>query len=732
MCQIHHIESNVSQLKKELLQHEQECEKFTSEKEQYDADTKSSKKLYAKANKEVLLMEKNIKTKTGEQNKLKPGIIAVNEKIRFSQGKIGTAETSLADVKQNIVRQQKEVERLEDQLETVNFGMQEHQAVASQEDNGIDLGQDQMKEYMKLQAKVDSETFNEKETLKSTTRNLAVIKENILRLETTLEGHQAHKKSLVDQIVQLNLRGARIGEALENSSTSLKQIQSKRHTIDLERKRLHQKEIETNEKLEHVMTQLMHAKTDRQESHRSKAFLATLENLTRLFPGIHGRLLDLVKPTHRKYDLAVSIILGKNMDAIVVDTEKTAHECISYMRDQRCGSATFLPLDSILTRPVNEKYRTLIKGARLAIDAVTYESVCERALLYALGNAMVSDSIEIARRICYELREEIKVVALDGTLIHKSGMITGGHSESSNARRWEERELEVLQRRRTELVDEISEMQRLKRKMSQDEALVSQLSELEAKHNEIRDDIDANTQKIASIELELQHMEPTIANLSTDILKAKEPLFALQQQINDAESVVHASQNTIFAEFCNEIGVNDIREYQQGKLSATQEHAQKLLEYTTTKARLDNELVFEQVRLTETQKRHDVLKDKIQTMKGSFVEATVEKSEIDDAFEVYEEQISEMTELLDAAKVKLQAQANVLLEIKKQQQQFLGSFDSISRSISRKESEIETFAAQKLAILRKCKLEEIKIPLKCERSLDAIPLDVLEVWFALY
>jgi len=50
--------------------------------------------------------------------------------------------------------------------------------------------------------------------------------------------------------------------------------------------------------------------------------------------GVHGRVLDLCKPIQRKYDIAVSIILGRNLDAIIVDDQKTAIECIQVWWDR--------------------------------------------------------------------------------------------------------------------------------------------------------------------------------------------------------------------------------------------------------------------------------------------------------------------------------------------------------------------------------------------------------------
>jgi len=71
----------------------------------------------------------------------------------------------------------------------------------------------------------------------------------------------------------------------------------------------------------------------------------------------YGRLIDLCEPSHKKYQVAITKVLGKYMDAIACDSEKTAKECIQYMKEQRIEPETFLPLDYVEVRPVNEKLR---------------------------------------------------------------------------------------------------------------------------------------------------------------------------------------------------------------------------------------------------------------------------------------------------------------------------------------------------------------------------------------
>ena len=66
-----------------------------------------------------------------------------------------------------------------------------------------------------------------------------------------------------------------------------------------------------------------------------------LENMQRLFPGVHGRVIELCKPSQKKYNAAVTIAMGKNMDAIVVDNEATAQDCIRYLKEKKGAPETF-------------------------------------------------------------------------------------------------------------------------------------------------------------------------------------------------------------------------------------------------------------------------------------------------------------------------------------------------------------------------------------------------------
>lgn len=71
----------------------------------------------------------------------------------------------------------------------------------------------------------------------------------------------------------------------------------------------------------------------------------------------YDRLVNMCQPIHKRYNVAITKVLGKNMEAIVVDTERTGRSCIQYLKEQMLEAETFLPLDYIDAKPLKERLR---------------------------------------------------------------------------------------------------------------------------------------------------------------------------------------------------------------------------------------------------------------------------------------------------------------------------------------------------------------------------------------
>ena len=100
------------------------------------------------------------------------------------------------------------------------------------------------------------------------------------------------------------------------------------------------------------------------------------------------------------------------MDAIVVEDEQTAFDCIQYMREQHIGTATFLPLNALVLPSINDRYRNFVKGARLAFDVLKFDKQYENVIQYACGSTLVCDNLNIAKQICFNMGESVRGTSL--------------------------------------------------------------------------------------------------------------------------------------------------------------------------------------------------------------------------------------------------------------------------------------------------------------------------------
>lgn len=117
-------------------------------------------------------------------------------------------------------------------------------------------------------------------------------------------------------------------------------------------------------------------------------------------------MINMCQPTHKRYNVAVTKVLGKYMEAIIVDTEKTARRCIQILKEQRLEVETFLPLDYLQAKPLKQRLRDIRepKQVKMVYDVLKFEPPdIEKAVLFATNNALVCETPEDAMKVAYEI-----------------------------------------------------------------------------------------------------------------------------------------------------------------------------------------------------------------------------------------------------------------------------------------------------------------------------------------
>ncbi len=163
-------------------------------------------------------------------------------------------------------------------------------------------------------------------------------------------------------------------------------------------------------------------------------------------PGIIGVVADLIA-VEKKYEQAIETALGGAIQNVVTDSDITAKHCIEYLKKNRLGRATFLPLTAIDgSRVLNQPDSIGEAGViGLACDLVTVRKEYQALARYLLGRIMVVDHMDHGLALAKKYRYSFRIVTLEGDLINVGGSMTGGAYKNSSNLLGRKRELEELE-----------------------------------------------------------------------------------------------------------------------------------------------------------------------------------------------------------------------------------------------------------------------------------------------
>jgi len=277
--------------------------------------------------------------------------------------------------------------------------------------------------------------------------------------------------------------------------------------------------------------------------------------------GIYGTVADLGNVSS-KYAVALEVAAGSRIKSIVVENDRLAAELINYLKENRLGTATFLPLNKINSKEINDEAKKMLgaKGVHdLAINLVSFEQKFKKIFSYVFSDAVIVDNIHVATRLGIG---KAKFVTLDGDAAEISGAMHGGFREhKKEAFGFKEREvaenlqenekkigelenlISILEKRRNENEARITEL-REKKAIFEGEIIKSETSmhletgdteisrqqqkELESKEKQVDNEINKINNNIAefnkqltNLKIEKQKLRSVIAQLNDPTLLAE-------------------------------------------------------------------------------------------------------------------------------------------------------------------------------------------------------------------
>ncbi len=349
-------------------------------------------------------------------------------------------------------------------------------------------------------------------------------------------------------------------------------------------------------------------------------------------PGIHGVVADLLT-VEKKYETAIETALGGSIQNIVTKDEGTAKRIVQFLKENKYGRATFLPLTSVNGRKQGYNERALdAEGViGMANTLVKAEPQYDGVMAYLLGRIFVVDQIDHAVALAREYHYSLNIVTLEGEHLLPGGSISGGAFKNSSNLLGRKREIDELKAQEQDLLDQ---RKRLEDKIREYESMQQLLRKEQEKNQEVMQQayLEHNTAKLNLERVLLQKQESG---------KAAASLAAETKEIEQQKQQIGQECSKIAAQL-KELADKEsrIKEQTQTAQKELEEHLKSEQEYTKGLSEIQVEeaalkqqagFVQENIRRTdeELQKLEKEMSDLLSGAKDADADVTQKELEIE-------------------------------------------------------------------------------------------------------
>ena len=359
-------------------------------------------------------------------------------------------------------------------------------------------------------ANLDNLSKREQELKKDMQETISELDATRMNKEELAKGFYTIEKERND----INQMLCSIKEEKEKSSGKLKDFETKINT--------YQSEFRIKESR---LKFLQETEKEKEGYTRSvKLLIEATERDSSLAKGMHGVLANLIS-VDKEYETAIEMSLGNVIQNIVTDTEEEAKKLVNYLRDNKLGRASFLPLTSVKGQKligVNSRGVDGVVG--IASDLVKTDKKYQEIILNLLGKTVVVEDIDAAVKLAKQNSYKFKIVTLKGDVINPSGAISGGSvQEKTVSILGRGKEIKSLE---TELVTIKEKIANVEKEKEDYESSISDIlgkfEKEQTKVQELEIVYATEKQKLDNFDLEIQKLETKLAKIKDDIENIKE------------------------------------------------------------------------------------------------------------------------------------------------------------------------------------------------------------------
>ena len=493
----------------------------------------------------------DIQTRAMRRQELSGRVDVLREQIAAGDRNSEIYRARLEAITEDLKRRNDEKEALEERLSEARAGLKKGGAILAEKEvrlqeirenaaeceRAVEEGKNEIIELLNSRAATKGQAQRNDALVEQVNIRKAGISKEILSLKS-------EEEQLLSQKAEAEKSLAAVNRLIEDMTAESEHLQD-------EIQKIHDELKKQNDKME-IGQRTFHREESRLESLRNMAerYDGYGNSIRRVMEqkdkekGILGVVADLIQ-VEKDYEIAIETALGGSIQNIVTDDEQTAKRMIEFLKRNRFGRATFLPLNSINTRQEFPEKRALSeKGAiGVASTLVKCEDRFNGLAKYLLGRILVVDNIDNAIAIARKFRHSFRMVTLEGESLNPGGAMTGGAFKNNS---------NLLGRRR-EIEDLETSIELLKKDIA---VLQKEINDNRSRRNVLRDTaadlqeklrtqfVERNTKEmnLSSLNEKMQEVKAGYARYRREQEEVKERLSELKADNDQVDKLLEASK----------------------------------------------------------------------------------------------------------------------------------------------------------------------------------------------
>lgn len=487
--------------------------KINTEIEEIRADSANFEEEAVRKDGEASVLEATLKHNNETIERLKNDISLADEGNITIDTQIEEREQFIRDSAENSKKKNEELQNVSDEMEALVSSNEAFSKIT------VELNQRITALTFKL-TDCRVKCSKAKSSIEEIEARRGTVDDNISAIENELEIEGAHKAESEENLKFLN---ERIDENNNSMSGYQLKVKNKTDKADALKDKLEKINRELAEK--QSKARMLSDLEKNMEGYSGAVKAVMRQSEAKALGGIHGPLSQLIQ-VENEYSMAVEVALGAAMQNIVTSTEADAKRAIYYLKNNRIGRATFLPISNIKGRQLDEHGLDDNLGfVDIASNLVSCDNKYKEIISNLLSRVVVVDDMDCAIGIAKRYNNRFKIVTLDGQVMNPGGSMSGGSAAKGAG---------ILSRANT-----IEELNTQAKKLSEE------AEEIAAEFKVALEEANHAAARLQAAEAELQTAKEDVIRAEGEDKLIKDKIASLKNQLSLLDSEKENSQERI-------------------------------------------------------------------------------------------------------------------------------------------------------------------------------------------